>query len=50
MAAARPRIANPGAEGLDARRRIAAHMIEETARHAGQCHILREGIDGVSDA
>jgi Protein of unknown function (DUF664) len=28
---------------------IAAHMIEETARHAGQSDILREQIDGVTD-
>jgi hypothetical protein len=40
---------NPGEEGLDALRRIAAHMIEETARHAGQCDILRELIDGTTD-
>jgi Protein of unknown function (DUF664) len=49
LAPARPRIANPGEEGLDALRRIAAHLIEETARHAGQCDIPREWIDGVTD-
>ncbi len=40
---------NPGEPGLDALRLIAAHMIEETARHAGQCDILREMIDGTTD-
>jgi uncharacterized damage-inducible protein DinB len=40
---------NPGEEDLVALRRIAAHMIEETARHAGQCDILREMIDGTTD-
>jgi hypothetical protein len=42
-------IVNPGEDGLDALRRIAAHMIEETARHAGRCNILRELIDGVTE-
>jgi hypothetical protein len=28
---------------------IAAHMIEETARHAGHADILRERIDGETD-
>ena len=28
---------------------IMAHMIEETARHAGQADILREQIDGVTN-
>jgi hypothetical protein len=40
---------NPGEHWLDSLRRIAAHMIEETARHAGQCDILREMIDGTTD-
>lgn len=40
---------NRGEEWLDSLRRIAAHMIEETARHAGQCDILRELIDGTTD-
>jgi len=26
---------------------VMVHMLEETARHAGQCDILREQIDGV---
>lgn len=30
-------------------RRIVAHMIEETARHAGHADILRERIDGATD-
>jgi uncharacterized damage-inducible protein DinB len=30
-------------------RRIVAHMIEETARHAGHADILREQIDGSTD-
>lgn len=30
-------------------RRILAHMIEETARHAGHADILRERIDGATD-
>jgi len=29
-------------------RRIMAHMIEETARHAGHADILREQIDGAT--
>lgn len=42
-------IANPGEEGLDSLRLIVAHMIEETARHAGQADILRELIDGTTE-
>ena len=42
-------IENPGEAGLDSLRRIAAHMIEEIARHAGQADILREQIDGVTE-
>ena len=42
-------IANPGEDGLDSLRRIIAHMIEETARHAGQADIVREQIDGVTE-
>jgi hypothetical protein len=41
--AARP---NPGEAELDSLRVIVAHMIEETARHAGHADILREQIDG----
>ncbi|TFH18595.1 MAG: DinB family protein [Acidimicrobiales bacterium] len=37
---------NPGENELDSLRVILAHMIEETARHAGQADILRELIDG----
>jgi uncharacterized damage-inducible protein DinB len=40
---------NPGEDELISLRRICAHMIEETARHAGQCDILREQIDGLTD-
>jgi uncharacterized damage-inducible protein DinB len=40
------RIANPGEEQNDSLRVIVAHMIEETARHAGHADILREQIDG----
>jgi uncharacterized damage-inducible protein DinB len=42
-------IENPGEDELDSLRRIAAHMIEETARHAGQADILREQIDGATE-
>jgi uncharacterized damage-inducible protein DinB len=37
---------NPGEHEHGALRRIIAHMIEETGRHAGQADILRELIDG----
>ncbi|HEX4491691.1 MAG TPA: DinB family protein [Acidimicrobiia bacterium] len=40
---------NPGEDERISLRRICAHMIEEIARHAGQCDILREQIDGVTD-
>jgi uncharacterized damage-inducible protein DinB len=43
------KIANPGEDQIDSLRRIVAHMIEETARHAGQADILREQIDGATD-
>ncbi len=42
-------IENPGEDGRDSLRRIAAHMIEEIARHAGQADILREQIDGFTE-
>jgi uncharacterized damage-inducible protein DinB len=42
-------IANPGEDELDSLRVIVAHMIEETARHAGQADILREQIDGATE-
>jgi uncharacterized damage-inducible protein DinB len=42
-------IVHPGEDELDSLRRIVAHMIEETARHAGQADILREQIDGTTD-
>ena len=42
-------IANPGEDDIDSLRRIIAHMIEETARHAGQADILRELIDGATE-
>lgn len=41
-------IANPGEDGLDTLRTIAVHMVEETARHAGQADVLREMLDGVT--
>jgi uncharacterized damage-inducible protein DinB len=41
---------NPGEEDYRASlRRIVAHMIEETARHAGHADILRELIDGATE-
>jgi uncharacterized damage-inducible protein DinB len=40
---------NPGEAGLDPLRLIAAHMLEETARHAGHADILRELIDGTTN-
>jgi uncharacterized damage-inducible protein DinB len=43
------RVANPGEDGTVALRRIVTHMIEETARHAGQADILREQIDGATE-
>jgi hypothetical protein len=42
------RAENPGEAGLIPLRVIAAHMIEETARHAGHADILREQIDGTT--
>jgi uncharacterized damage-inducible protein DinB len=42
-------IANPGQDEKDSLRRIVAHMIEETARHAGHADILREQIDGATE-
>jgi len=39
-------VPNPGEEGLDSLRLIMAHMVEETACHAGHADILRELIDG----
>lgn len=41
-------IANPGENEREPLRVIVAHMIEETARHAGQADILRELIDGTT--
>lgn len=43
------KIANPGEDAPDSLRVIIAHMIEETARHAGQADILRELIDGATE-
>ena len=42
------RAVNPGEDELDPLRMIVAHMIEETARHAGHADILRELIDGAT--
>jgi uncharacterized damage-inducible protein DinB len=43
------KIPNPGEESTVSLRRITAHMLEETARHAGHADILREQIDGATD-
>jgi hypothetical protein len=43
------RDADPGEPRRVSLRVIAAHMIEETARHAGHADILRERIDGETD-
>ena len=43
------KIANPGEDQKDSLRMIVAHMVEETARHAGHADILREQIDGATD-
>jgi uncharacterized damage-inducible protein DinB len=42
------KIANPGEDEKDSLRRIMAHMLRETSRHAGHADILRELIDGVT--
>jgi hypothetical protein len=42
------RVANPGEDQKDPLRVIVAHMVEETARHAGHADILREWIDGAT--
>jgi uncharacterized damage-inducible protein DinB len=39
---------NPGEDRRVSLRAILAHMIEETARHAGHADILREQIDGAT--
>jgi uncharacterized damage-inducible protein DinB len=41
-------IANPGEHRRVSLRRLTAHMIEETGRHAGHGDILREQIDGAT--
>ncbi|MGH9195502.1 MAG: DinB family protein [Acidimicrobiia bacterium] len=41
-------VVNPGEDKRDSLRSIVAHMIEETARHAGHADILREQIDGAT--
>ena len=43
------RIANPGEDETVSLRAIVAHLIEETARHAGHADILREQIHGATD-
>jgi len=43
-----PNEPDPGEDDLHSLRLIAAHMIEETGRHAGQADILRELIDGTT--
>jgi Protein of unknown function (DUF664) len=42
------KIANPGEDQRDSLRIIMAHMLRETARHAGHADILREQIDGAT--
>lgn len=42
-------IANPGESQRDALRVVLAHMVEETARHAGHGDVLREQIDGATE-
>ncbi len=42
-------IANPGEDDHDTLRTIAVHLVEETARHAGQADVLRELLDGVTN-
>jgi hypothetical protein len=39
---------NQGEDRAVSLRTILAHMIEETARHAGHADILRERIDGAT--
>jgi uncharacterized damage-inducible protein DinB len=43
------KIANPREEEKDSLRIIMAHMLRETARHAGHADILREQIDGATE-
>ena len=42
-------IANPGEDVLCSLRRVTAHLIRETSRHAGHADILREQIDGATE-
>ena len=42
------KIANPGEDEKDSLRRIMAHVLRETSRHAGHADILRELIDGAT--
>lgn len=41
-------VTTSGSDGPVSLRRIVAHMIEETGRHAGHADILRERIDGTT--
>lgn len=41
-------IPNPGEDQRDPLRSVLAHLIEETARHAGHADILREQLDGTT--
>ncbi len=41
-------VPNPGEDDRDALRLVLAHLVEETARHAGHADILRERLDGVT--
>ena len=45
--AVRLEVAFPGGRGV-ASRRVLVHMIEETARHAGQPDLSREMTDGLT--
>jgi hypothetical protein len=49
LPASTSRDADPGEPRVVTLRAIVAHMIEETARHAGHADILRELIDGETD-
>jgi hypothetical protein len=49
LPASTARDADPGDYRRVSLRAIVAHMIEETARHAGHADILREQIDGETD-
>jgi hypothetical protein len=43
------KIADPGEDEKDSLRRIMAHVLRETSRHAGHADILRDVIDGATE-